>query len=127
MWQASRRMVWAFSNCQLHTVSSFSSGVSSLMSRRALSGQYSSAGLHVYVAGDGADIYEDSFLQVATARGGVFTPTLILIGIRLGIERVTPSYWPSLKESLKLPQSVGIAGLVIQQHLEGRKLTQALF
>jgi cysteine protease ATG4 len=83
------------------------------MSRRALSGQYSSAGLHVYVAGDGADIYEDHFLQVATGRDGVFTPTLILIGIRLGIERVTPSYWPSLKESLKFPQSVGIAGLVI--------------
>jgi hypothetical protein len=41
----------------------------------------------------------------------------------LGIDRVTPSYWPSLKESLKFPQSVGVAGSVILQHLEGRKLT----
>lgn len=46
------------------------------------------------------------------SRTGKFTPTLILVGIRLGIDRVTPSYWPSLRESLRLPQSVGIAGLV---------------
>lgn len=41
-----------------------------------------------------------------------FTPTLILVGIRLGIDRVTPAYWEALKESLKLPQSIGIAGYV---------------
>ena len=78
----------------------------------ALSGRYTAAGLHVYIAGDGADIYQDSFFKVAMGREGKFTPTLILVGIRLGIDRVTPSYWPSLRESLKLPQSIGIAGLV---------------
>ena len=62
------------------------------------------------MAGDGADIYQDSFLEVAVSSDGTFTPTLILVGIRLGIDRVTPSYWPSLRETLRLPQSIGIAG-----------------
>lgn len=60
------------------------------------------------------------------SRGGKFTPTLILVGIRLGIDRVTPSYWPSLRASLQLPQSIGIAGSVgySSQCLDGRMLTQ---
>lgn len=41
---------------------------------------------------------------------GVFKPTLILVGIRLGIERVTPVYWEALKACVQMPQSVGIAG-----------------
>ena len=44
------------------------------------------------------------------AQDGTFSATLILIGIRLGIDRVTPAYWDSLKAALRLPQSVGIAG-----------------
>ncbi|MCJ1454714.1 Cysteine protease atg4 [Mycoblastus sanguinarius] len=60
--------------------------------------------------GDGADVYEDSFLRLAKAGDGLFIPTLILVGIRLGIDRVTPAYWDALKLSLQLPQSVGIAG-----------------
>ena len=60
--------------------------------------------------GDGADVYEDSFFKLAKASDGTFNPTLILVGIRLGIDRVTPAYWEALKESLQLPQSVGIAG-----------------
>lgn len=32
------------------------------------------------------------------------------MGIRLGIDRITPVYWDALKDSLRLPQSVGIAG-----------------
>ena len=66
--------------------------------------------MKVYVTGDGADIYADSFLKTAKADNGIFIPTLILVGIRLGIDRVTPAYWESLKASLQLPQSVGIAG-----------------
>lgn len=66
--------------------------------------------LKVYINGDGADVYEDRFLSLATAEDGQFTPTLILVGIRLGIDRVTPVYWEALKASLQLPQSVGIAG-----------------
>lgn len=39
-----------------------------------------------------------------------FEPTLILLGIRLGIDRITPVYHATLKRVLELPQSVGIAG-----------------
>ena len=67
-------------------------------------------GLKVYVNGDGADVYEDTFFKIARSDSDSLTPVLILLGIRLGIERVTPAYWESLKTSLELPQSVGIAG-----------------
>lgn len=67
-------------------------------------------GMNVYMTGDGSDVYEDSFMEVARGEGQVFQPTLLLVGIRLGIDRVTPVYWDSLKSSLQLPQSVGIAG-----------------
>ena len=77
---------------------------------RALSHEYRDTGLKVYVNGDGADVYEDSFFKLAKASDGTFTPTLILVGIRLGIDRVTPAYWEALKASLQLSQSVGIAG-----------------
>ena len=77
---------------------------------RALSYEYDRTGLKVYINGDGADVYEDSFFKLAKASDGAFTPTLILVGIRLGIDRVTPAYWEALKASLQLPQSVGIAG-----------------
>ena len=49
-------------------------------------------------------------MKLAKAQEGIFTPTLILLGIRLGIDRVTPVYWEALKASLRLPQSIGIAG-----------------
>lgn len=76
---------------------------------RALCDDYRQAGLKVYVNGDGPDVYENKFLSLAKP-GKDFTPTLILTGIRLGIDRITPVYWDALKESLRLPQSVGIAG-----------------
>lgn len=60
--------------------------------------------------GDGADVYEDTFMKLAKAKGGIFTPTLILMGIRLGIDRVTPVYWEALKAVLRVSQSIGIAG-----------------
>ena len=77
---------------------------------RALSHQYPLSGLRVYVTADGADVYQDSLLDQARDSNGNFRPVLILAGIRLGIERVTPVYWEALATSLKLPQSVGIAG-----------------
>lgn len=64
----------------------------------------------MYVNGDGADVYEDKFLELAKSHQAPFTPTLILLGIRLGIDRVTPAYWEALRTSLEMPQSVGIAG-----------------
>lgn len=49
-------------------------------------------------------------MKIATADDGSFIPTLILVGIRLGIDRVTPAYREALKAVLQLPQSIGIAG-----------------
>ncbi|MCJ1432632.1 Cysteine protease atg4 [Xylographa pallens] len=77
---------------------------------RALSEGQQADGLKVYITGDGADVYEDTFLKLARAEEGTFHPVLILLGIRLGIDRVTPVYWEALKSSLQLPQAVGIAG-----------------
>ena len=83
---------------------------SALIICRALSHEFNDTGLKVYVNGDGADVYEDSFFKLAKAGDGIFKPTLILVGIRLGIDRITPAYWEALKASLQLPQSIGIAG-----------------
>ncbi|PGH30532.1 hypothetical protein GX50_06712 [[Emmonsia] crescens] len=83
---------------------------------QALSSECKHAGLNVYVTSDGSDVYEDRFRAIASGGGtGTDTdtgihPTLILLGIRLGIDRVTPVYWEALKAVLKYPQSVGIAG-----------------
>lgn len=105
-------MVWTLCYRKKHTVSLeiATTPCSFLTVCRALSHEYQGTGLKVYVNGDGADVYEDSFLKLARAGDGTFTPTLILVGIRLGIDRVTPAYWDALKSSLQLPQSVGIAG-----------------
>jgi cysteine protease ATG4 len=66
----------------------------------------------VYITGDGSDVFEDAVFQIAKARTGTFQPILILIGTRLGLDRITPVYWEALKASLQMPQSVGIAGCV---------------
>ena len=74
------------------------------------------AGLKVYVTGDGADVYEDDLMQLAKGGAGgdddTFTPTLVLVGTRLGIDKITPAYWDALKAALRMPQSMGIAGYV---------------
>ncbi|KAL8719861.1 MAG: hypothetical protein Q9225_003186 [Loekoesia sp. 1 TL-2023] len=77
---------------------------------QALAQSSLAAELKVYINGDGADVYEDRVFSLATAEDGQFIPTLILVGIRLGIDRITPAYWEALKASLQLPQSAGIAG-----------------
>ena len=69
-------------------------------------------GLKVYINGDGPDVYEDSFLRLARDGNGNFCPTLILVGVRLGIDRVTPVYREALTRSLQMSQCVGIAGCV---------------
>ncbi|OCK74356.1 autophagy-related protein-like protein 4 [Lepidopterella palustris CBS 459.81] len=75
-----------------------------------LANDYEEAGLRVYITGDGSDVYEDSFFKIAKTADGIFRPTLILVGTRLGIDKITPVYWDSLKASLQMPQSMGIAG-----------------
>lgn len=39
-----------------------------------------------------------------------FTPMLILLGTRLGLDAINPSYYEALKRTLRMKQSVGIAG-----------------
>lgn len=51
-------------------------------------------------------------MKIAKGDGNQFYPTLILIGTRLGIDKITPVYWEALIASLQMPQSVGIAGYV---------------
>lgn len=77
--------------------------------------QHGNLNLGVYMTDDTADVYEDKFLDAANDGRGSFRPTLILIGTRLGIDRITPVYWDAVKTTLQLPQSVGIAGYVITQ------------
>ncbi|KAG9192397.1 cysteine protease ATG4 [Alternaria panax] len=72
--------------------------------------KYREAGLRVYVSGDGADVYEDKLKQIAMEDDGEWQPTLILVGTRLGIDKITPVYWEALKASLQMKQSIGIAG-----------------
>lgn len=49
-------------------------------------------------------------MDIAKPNGNDFHPTLILVGTRLGIDKITPVYWEALIAALQLPQSVGIAG-----------------
>ncbi|KAI1496034.1 protease required for autophagy [Biscogniauxia marginata] len=66
--------------------------------------------LRVYSTGDGPDVYEDNFMKIAKPDGTTFHPTVILVGTRLGIDKITPVYWEALIASLQMPQSIGIAG-----------------
>jgi cysteine protease ATG4 len=83
-----------------------------LMIIRALTNDYKGSNLAVYITGDGSEVVEEEVFRLAKARTGQFQPTLILIGTRLGLDRITPVYWEALKSTLHLPQSVGIAGYV---------------
>jgi hypothetical protein len=65
--------------------------------------------LQVYIS-DGSDVYENELLRVARHADGTFQPTLILLGLRLGIDSVNEIYWDSLKQFLACPQAIGIAG-----------------
>jgi cysteine protease ATG4 len=78
----------------------------------ALTDKYSDAGLRVYARPNDSDVYIDSLVATATQLDAddKFQPTLIVLGIRLGIEKVTQAYHSALKAALELPQSVGIAG-----------------
>ena len=82
------------------------------MPQRALTNKYSEAGLRVYARPDDSDVYADSLVATATQKDADdnFQPTLIVLGIRLGIDRITPVYHAALKAALEMPQSVGIAG-----------------
>ncbi|CDR40646.1 CYFA0S05e02828g1_1 [Cyberlindnera fabianii] len=67
-------------------------------------------GLRVYIGSDSGDVYEQDVFKVSRGSGEDFQPTLILLGVRLGIDQVNQVYWKSLKDILSSYQSVGIAG-----------------
>jgi cysteine protease ATG4 len=75
-----------------------------------LTNNYEPSNLRVYITGDGPEVYEDTFMSIAKPDGQNFKPTLILVGTRLGLDKITPVYWEALKSSLQMPQSIGIAG-----------------
>jgi cysteine protease ATG4 len=79
--------------------------------RRALASQTPTSDLRVYVRPNDSDIYADSLIAAATSDSSeAFHPTLILLGVRLGIDRITPVYHAALTATLQLPHCVGIAG-----------------
>lgn len=79
---------------------------------KELSAECAAAGLRVYVTPSASEVYENRFRSIATASptDSTIKPTLILLGIRLGLDRITPVYHEALKSSLTYPQSIGIAG-----------------
>ncbi|KAL4751155.1 cysteine protease atg4 [Aspergillus terricola var. indicus] len=77
---------------------------------QGLAARYDQSKLQVYIADDNSDVYQDKFMSVSRDEEGTVRPTLILLGLRLGIDRITAVYWNGLKAVLQLPQSVGIAG-----------------
>ena len=115
MREMSRGMVRAFGCRKVYTVSIGWLVLNNTVQaadifHRKLCEDYPEAGLRVYMNGDGSDVYEDAFRKIAVSSNGTFHPTLVLLGVRLGIDRVTPVYWEALKATLQMKQSVGIAG-----------------
>ena len=55
-------------------------------------------------------------MGIAKSDGINFKPTLILVGTRLGLDKITPVYWEALKSSLQMSQSIGIAGYVLHRN-----------
>lgn len=49
-------------------------------------------------------------MKIAKPDGVSFKPTIVLVGTRLGIDKVNPVYEEALKSALQMPQSLGIAG-----------------
>lgn len=91
----------------------------------------------VYVSPEGGDVCEARFCEIAKRRKVAinnnenqpvmattdasaspenaqatehFTPMLILLGTRLGLDAINPSYFEALKRTLRMKQAVGIAG-----------------
>ncbi|CAG8971402.1 hypothetical protein HYALB_00006952 [Hymenoscyphus albidus] len=77
---------------------------------QALTNDHQSSELRVYITGDGSDVYEETFMSIAKPDGSKFIPTLVLVGTRLGLDKITPVYWEALKATLQMSQSIGIAG-----------------
>ncbi|KAG0315448.1 Cysteine protease atg4 [Dissophora globulifera] len=77
---------------------------------KALVHNFPQSGLSVYVTTDGV-IYKDQVEEAATQKNsGGFGHLLILVTIRLGIDKLNPIYNDAIKATFEFPQSLGIAG-----------------
>lgn len=112
VWEVSGGVVWSLGDGEMYTVrhDGFHLLVGVLLTLRRALANDNEPNLRVYSTGDGPDVYEDNFMKIAKPDGQRFYPTLILVGTRLGIDKVTPAYWEALIASLQMPQSIGIAG-----------------
>lgn len=67
--------------------------------------------LRVYISTDSGDIFEDELLEICSEKDSTsFVPTLILCGVRLGLQTINPVYWDFLKFVLRTEYGVGISG-----------------
>lgn len=65
--------------------------------------------LCIYVSDDGA-IYKDKATQLAVSDDEKWKPLVIIIPLRLGLDTMNEIYYPSVLETFKFPQSLGIIG-----------------
>ncbi|KAF9436008.1 Cysteine protease atg4 [Entomortierella beljakovae] len=76
---------------------------------KALVHNFPESGLSVYVTTDGV-IYKDQVEEAMAKKPGGFGSLLILVTIRLGIDKLNPIYNDAIKSTFEFPQSLGIAG-----------------
>ncbi|KAF8927870.1 hypothetical protein EDD21DRAFT_390441 [Dissophora ornata] len=77
---------------------------------KALVHNFPESGLSVYVTTDGV-VYKDQVEEAAIQKKtGLFGNLLILVTIRLGIDKLNPIYNDAIKTTFEFPQSLGIAG-----------------
>ncbi|KAF9580761.1 Cysteine protease atg4 [Lunasporangiospora selenospora] len=77
---------------------------------KALVHNFPECNLGVYVTTDGV-IYKDQVEEAAkTKQTGEFGHLLILVTIRLGIDKLNPIYNEAIKATFEFPQTLGIAG-----------------
>ncbi|KAF9959845.1 Cysteine protease atg4 [Mortierella alpina] len=77
---------------------------------KALVHNFPESGLNVYVTTDGV-VYKDEVEEAATMKNKKeFGQLLILVTIRLGIDKLNPIYNDAIKTTFEFPQSLGIAG-----------------
>ncbi|KAG0025190.1 Cysteine protease atg4 [Podila clonocystis] len=77
---------------------------------KALVHNFPESGLGVYVTTDGV-VYKDQVEEAATLKkNDGFGHLLILVTIRLGIDKLNPIYNDAIKTTFEFPQSLGIAG-----------------
>lgn len=63
----------------------------------------------MYVTTDGV-IYKDQVEEAMSKKPEGFNSLLILVTIRLGIDKLNPIYNDAIKSTFEFPQSLGIAG-----------------